>query len=168
MKGLALFLLLTANPGAALPPPEGRVPFPAVSLRDRDNQARPIGDLLGEVTVINFWATWCGPCRYELPELERLAAEYQGRSLKVLAINVDSPRAAVEAFIANTNLRLPVYFMDARTQDSLGIDRLPFTILLDREGRVVRVYPGYSKEGMQDLKEQVRNLLGERGGREGT
>jgi thiol-disulfide isomerase/thioredoxin len=167
MRGLLLSLLLAGTTGA-VPPPEQRTPFPAVSLRDRQGQVRPLAELLGEVTVLNFWATWCGPCRQELPELARLAAEHQGRSLQVLAINVDSPPAAVEAFIAHTKLLLPVYFMDERTQSALGIDRLPFTILLDGEGRVVRVYPGYSREGMQDLKRQVKNLLGKGGGREGT
>lgn len=168
MMGLVLSLVLSSVMGAAIPPPEQRSPFPSVNLRDRDGQVRPLAELLAEATVLNFWATWCGPCRHELPELERLAADHKGRPLRVLAINVDSPRAAVEAFIANTDLLLPVYFMDARTQSSLGIDKIPFTVLLDGEGRVVRVYPGYSKEGMQDLREQVGTLLGKRGGREGT
>ncbi|MEP0775103.1 MAG: TlpA family protein disulfide reductase [Acidobacteriota bacterium] len=161
-------LLLVAATAGAIPPADQRPPFPSVSLRDRQGQLRPLVELLGEVTVLNFWATWCGPCRHELPELERLQAEFKGKPLKVLAINVDSPRAAVEAFIANTDLLLPVYFMDSRTQSSLGIDKIPFTVLLDGEGRVVRVYPGYSKEGMRDLKEQVGVLLGQRGGRKGT
>ncbi len=168
MKGLVLPLVLAAAVGAAIPPPAQRTPFPAVSLRDRDGQVRPLAELLGDVTILNFWATWCGPCRQELPELERLAAEHKGLSLRVLAINVDSPRPAVEAFIANTDLLLDVFFLDAKTQASLGIDKVPFTVLLDGEGRVVRVYPGYSREGMQDLKEQVRNLLGKRRGQEGT
>lgn len=168
MVGRGLGLLLVAAIAGAIPPPDQRSPFPAVSLRDRLGQIRPMAELLGEVTILNFWATWCGPCRLELPELEKLQAEFKGKSLQVLAINVDSPRAAVDAFIANTGLRLPVYFMDERTQSSLGIDKIPFTVLLDEEGRVVRVYPGYSKEGMRDLKEQVGVLLGQRGGRKGT
>lgn len=168
MMGFVLSLLLASMTNGAIPLPDQRSPFPSVSVRDREGQARPLAELLGEATVLNFWATWCGPCRHELPELERLQADFKGRPLQVLAINVDSPRAAVEAFIANTDLLLPVYFMDARTQASLGIDKIPFTVLLDGEGRVVRVYPGYSKEGMRDLKEQVGDLLRERGGREGT
>ena len=167
MRELLLSLVVAAVAAAASPPPAQRTPFPSVNLRDRDGQTRPLAELLGEVTVLNFWATWCGPCRYELPELERLAAEFKGQPLAVLAINVDSPRAAVEAFIANTDLLLPVYFMDARTQASLGIDKVPFTVLLDGDGKVVRVYPGYSKEGMHDLRELVAALLGKRGGREG-
>lgn len=168
MTTLLLAVLFAASTDGALPAPEQRPPFPSVSVRDRQGQVWPVTELLGEVTVLNFWATWCGPCRHELPELERLAAAFKGKPLKVLAINVDSPRAAVEAFIANTDLLLPVYFMDQRTQRSLGIDRIPYTILLDAEGRVVRLYPGYSKEGMQDLKEQVGVLLKQRRGREGT
>lgn len=166
---LAVMLSVSATATqATLPPPEHRPPFPAVSLQDRQGQLRPLAELMGEVTVLNFWATWCGPCRWELPELESLATEFKGRPLKILAVNVDSPLAAVEAFIANTGLRLPVYFMDERTQSSLGLRSIPYTVLLDGEGRVVRAYPGYSKEGMKDLREQVGNLLGQRGGRKGT
>ena len=104
MVRLLLAALLVAGAGGAIPAPDQRPPFPSVNLRDRQGQVQPLSELLGEVTVLNFWATWCGPCRHELPELERLATAFRGKPLKVLAINVDSPRAAVEG------LRPPVFF----------------------------------------------------------
>ena len=79
----------------------------------------------------------------------------------VLAINVDGPTSQVQRFITSTGLTLPVFFVDGRTQASLGIDRIPFTVILDREGKAVRAYAGYSGAAMQDLRVQTSLLLGE-------
>ena len=156
---------------------EPRPQLPNIEFSDLTGQTFQLKDFLGTATVLNFWATWCGPCRIEMPELQKLYNELGGKGLVVLAVNVDfaaDPRAAgfgqalevlrphIQTFLARTGVTLPVYLVGGRTQAELGVDRIPFSVLLDREGGVVRVYPGYSPESMKDLREQVLGVLSEK------
>lgn len=159
-----------------------RPPFPDIRMVDLGGQPVQLSAVLGKVTILNFWATWCGPCRAELPELQRMYNDLGDEGLTVLAINVDdaqlgsvdvprevqSIRPVIEAFGRRVGLALPVFLIDGRTQYELGLDRLPLTVVLDRAGRVVIVYPGYSEEGMRDLRERVAKALAESGGKEGA
>jgi len=164
MMGTSLVLALTlAFGGAETAPAPSRQPFPDIELADLGGQHHSLTTFRGAVTVLNFWATWCGPCKWELPQLQKLTNELGGRGLVVLALNVDDPPVRVKQFIDYAKVSLPVFLIDARTQGALGIDRIPFTVLLDREGKIVRAYPGYSEEGMKDLREQAIALLGQGG-----
>jgi len=154
--------LLVAGAAMALEPGE-RPEFPDIVLTSLDGQTQTVSDFKGAVTVLNFWATWCGPCRMELPELEKVYNELGGKGFVVLAINTEGGRAPVKQFMEKMGLSLPVFLVDGQTQAQLGINSVPFTILLDRQGRVIRAYPGYSKASMADLKEQARAALAEGG-----
>ncbi|MDD5562321.1 MAG: TlpA disulfide reductase family protein [Thermoanaerobaculaceae bacterium] len=171
-------VLVAAAATAQAPRPE----FPAVLLTDLAGQAVPLKDLLGTATVLNFWATWCGPCRMEMPELQKLSNEFGGKGFVVLAVNVDLPprleeegvagqlaaiKPRVELFLKQSGITLPVFLVDGKTQMALGINQIPFSVLLDREGKVVRVYPGYSAESVQDMRRQLLGLLAERSGKGG-
>jgi thiol-disulfide isomerase/thioredoxin len=160
----AVLLLLTASAGIC--ESEKQV-FPAIDLIDANGEAHSVKSYFGAATVLTFWATWCGPCRIELPELQRLYNELAGKGFAVVAINVDSPKQLVEPFMKAVNLTMPVAFVDPETEIKLGIDRVPFSVLLDREGRVVMIYEGYSKEAMEDLRQRTRSLLAEHRGRGG-
>lgn len=133
---------------------DNRPAFPPVSLTDLDGHVVEVKDFQGAVVLLNFWATWCGPCRIELPELQKLYSELGGKGLAVLTVAVDTPREKVRPFMERLGLTMPAFLADARTQELLGIDRIPFSILLDREGKVVQIYPGYSR-GMID---EIRTL----------
>lgn len=169
-KIIVLALLVAAvgvqvQAGAADSAP--RVDFPDIELYDLQGNPSKLSDFRGTVVVLNFWATWCGPCRMELPELEKLYNELGGKGLMVLAVSVDEYRQMVPAFIQRMKLTLPVYFLDQATERSLGIGTIPFTLVLDKEGKAVRAYPGYSQEGMRDLKKLAAELLAEKRGRGG-
>jgi cytochrome c-type biogenesis protein len=168
----ALFLAGIAAVATAAEPP--RPQLPPIQLSDLAGQTFELKDFLGAATVLDFWATWCGPCRLELPEMQKLYNELGGKGLVVLAVDVDfaaDPQAEgygqalevlrprMQAFLANLGITLPVYLVDGRTQTELGVNRIPFSILLDREGGVVRVYPGYSPASMRDLREQALGVL---------
>ncbi len=157
---LATSLAFAGVESAPTPP---RTPFPDIGIADLQGQVHSLKSFRGAVTILNFWATWCGPCKWELPELQRLSNELGAKGLVVLALNVDDPPSRVQRFIEYAKLTLPVFLIDARTQGGLGIDRIPFTVLLDREGYAVRAYAGYSEEAMKDLREQAGALLGQGG-----
>jgi thiol-disulfide isomerase/thioredoxin len=167
-------LMLTATVVGA----EARPPFPPIEVNDLTGQSFALNNFLGAATVLNFWATWCGPCRIELPELQKLSNELGGKGLVVLAVDVDLPpfsddgvaqqlelvRPRIQTFLSRTGITLPVYVIDGKTQAALAelLQRIPLTVLLDREGNVVRIYPGYSPESFQDLRQQALGVLAER------
>ena len=167
-----------SSAAAAEPRPE----FPAIQVSDLRGQTYDLKNFLGTATVLNFWATWCGPCRLEMPELQKLYNELGGKGLVVLAVDVDLPASAtdeglagllevlkprIEFFLSRTGVTLPVYVVDGKTQAALGVDRIPVSILLDREGKVVRIYSGYSAESVKDLRQQVLGVLAERSAKGG-
>jgi len=155
---------------------QARPAFPSIEVSDLSGQTYALKNFLGAATVLNFWATWCGPCRIELPELQKLSNELGGKGLIVLAVDVDLPpisedgvaqqlelvRPRIQTFLSRTGITLPVYLVDGPTQATLGLDRIPLSVLLDKDGGVVRIYPGYSPESFQDLRQQVLGVLAER------
>jgi len=173
-----LAALAASSAGAAEPRPA----FPAIQVTDLKGQTYQLKDFLGTATVLNFWATWCGPCRMEMPELQKIYNELGGKGLIVLAVDVDVPASSneegvvqelelvkprIDAFLARTGVTLPVYLIDGKTQAALGVDRIPISFLLDGEGGVVRIYPGYSPESVKDLRQQVIGVLAERSAKGG-
>lgn len=159
MRSLLLALLLVSSaPAADLP----RVDFPDLVLYDLKGTPTKLSDYRGVVVVLNFWATWCGPCRMELPELQKLYNKLGGRGLVVLAVNVDTYKQAVPTFVERMKLSLPVFVIEPQVEQQLGITTIPFTVILDKEGRAVRAYPGFSSDGIEDLHRLAEKLLAER------
>jgi len=165
----SLVMLVALLFGTVVVASESRPAFPDLTFTDLDGRAVDLKSFQGAVVLLNFWATWCGPCRLELPELQRLYGELGGKGFVVLAIAVDTPVAKVRPYMDRLGLTMPVLLMNARAQQALGIDRIPFSILLDRETKVVQIYPGYSPEIMDDLRRRAEALVvagaDERGGK---
>lgn len=129
-------------------PQPARIPdrLPAFSLSNLDGKSTPIGTWSGKSLVINFWATWCAPCRQEIPLLEGLATEWAGRGVQVVGIAVDH-RDEVSAFARKLNIGYPLLIgeQDAlAVATALGFDApvFPFTVFTDRRGEVVALYVG--------------------------
>ncbi len=113
----------------------------------------------GRPVLLTFWASWCGPCREELPELEKLYNELAGKGFVLLTVNVDAAPAVGERFVERIGLNLPVYRMDGSEMAALGVYGLPTNILLDREGRIVKVYAGYDPQVPVHIKSRVLEML---------
>ena len=96
LAALAAALLATAWPAAAT---DGAVPAPAFSLASRAGGQVSLADLKGQVVMINFWASWCGPCRQEFPALDQIYAKYKPMGFTLVAINVESEKADAEKFL---------------------------------------------------------------------
>ncbi len=117
----------------------------------------------GQVVVIDFWATWCDPCRDQLPVLEALARAHAAEGLQVYAVAVDEDRAQLEAFLAAAPLGLTVLWDKggARHTERLDVQRLPTTLVVDRAGLVRFVHQGYEPRNAELLSREVRRLLAE-------
>ena len=135
---------------------------PAFSLQTRDGQTLSLEDFRGEVVMINFWATWCGPCRQEMPLLDALYARYQRVGFNLLGVNIDDDSRRAMQMIEELGVSFPVLF-DARKEVSelYEVNAMPVTVIVDREGNVRYVHHGY-KPGYEDkYLDQVRSLLRE-------
>jgi thiol-disulfide isomerase/thioredoxin len=114
--------------------------MPAWTARTVDGKAFDIADLRGSVVLINIWATWCGPCRYEIPELVKLHAEWAPQGFAVLGASIDGRATVreVEPMMRSFKINYPVVIdSDARIADLFETSVIPTSALIDRDGRVV-------------------------------
>src|SRR3984893_13825555 len=118
-------------------------PVAAVSMRTIDGTTIAWSDWRGKVTIVNFWATWCGPCRAEIPDLVALQIKY-GKYLQIVGISQDeAPPEAVQRFAAAHQMNYPVVMSTPELERAFpGIYALPTSYLLDREGRIVQKHVG--------------------------
>lgn len=135
---------------------------PDFALKSSTGQNLRLSEFRGDVVMINFWATWCGPCRQEMPHLDDLYARYQRVGFNLLAVNIDDDSSRAMNMIEELGVNFPVLF-DARKQVSelYEVEAMPVTVIVDREGTVRYVHHGY-KPGYENMYlDQVRSLLRE-------
>ena len=152
--------------------PKARVPGqavasneqPGLSLKDVSGRTRSLGEYRGKLVVLNFWATWCKPCRDEIPILVSLDSRYRERGVEFIAASADdeSTQKKVPEFARKLKITFPVW-VGARTTDlsRLGLgDELPATAIIDRNGAVVGRILGVVSHA--DLQKRIEWLLGDR------
>jgi thiol-disulfide isomerase/thioredoxin len=144
---------------AATPLLAKRAPDP--SLKTLDGQSRKLSALRGQIVVVNFWATWCGPCQEELPRLSTLAANYAGKPVRFALISIDEPkdRPKIPAVLARLHVSLEsLTGADTDTMDSFGLGNIvPGTAILDSQGEIVTRIMGEARE--EDIRTAVDWLL---------
>jgi thiol-disulfide isomerase/thioredoxin len=112
--------------------------------------------------LINFWASWCGPCRQELPLLSKIYSQYRSAGFALLAVNVDDNRKDAEGMLKRLDLKFPTLFDANKSVAKLyGVDTMPATLVIDRDGRVRYVHRGYYDGYERKYEQQVRELLKE-------
>lgn len=138
----ALLSPLAGAQSVRKPWPRAR-PTPSLELPSLDGLPWRLADERGHPVLLNFWATWCEPCRAEMPSLERLAAAQQGAGLRVIAANYREGEPAVRRFLTKTPLALPlVRDADGAAARAFGINIFPSTVAIDRRGRTLFVVVG--------------------------
>ncbi len=133
----AVGALAVSQPFAAeLKPANGALAHPLV-LKTLDGTVHDLAKYRGKVVLVNFWATWCEPCRDEMPSLEKLKEKFAGQPFEVLAVNVDEPESRVRAFLEKTPLGLTVVLDPGKpVTKSWNARILPVSYLIGRDGRV--------------------------------
>jgi peroxiredoxin len=133
------------------------------TLRDIDGASHTLSDLEGRVVIMSFWATWCGPCKEEMPHLQKMYADLESEGLTVLSISIDDARSAsrVKPFIKKNGYSFPVLLdRDATVISSYNPSKtLPYTVVVDREGNVFKKHSGYNPGDEEELREEVTKLL---------
>ena len=116
---------------------------PKFRLRTLDGTETSLESYKGRAVLLDFWATWCGPCREEMPSLERLHKEWSGRDVVVLAVDVDEPKETVQRFVREHKYTLPVLLTEGTsTPKDYGIDAYPTLVAVDKSGRIADVIIG--------------------------
>ena len=137
-------------------------PAPDFALKSSSGDNLRLSEHRGDVVMVNFWATWCGPCRQEMPLLDELYSRYQRVGFSLLGVNIDDNSSKAMNMISELGVSFPVLF-DSRKEVSklYDVDAMPVTVIIDREGTVRYVHQGY-KPGYEEMYlDQIRSLLRE-------
>jgi peroxiredoxin len=137
-------------------------PAPDFTLKTLAGPNLRLNEQRGQVVMLNFWATWCAPCKQEMPHLNRLHDKYRDTGFVLLGINVDDDPAKAAADAAKLGIRFPVLLDGAKTVSRLyGLAAMPTTVVIDRDGQVRHVHQGY-RNGLENVyDQQVRTLVKE-------
>ena len=164
MKGLRIILLvLSIFMGSSLASSglTGQT-APDFVLKSSTGENLRLSEYRGDVVMINFWATWCGPCRQEMPLLDELYGRYQRVGFSLLGINIDDDSRRAMAMVKELGVRFPVLFDEEKKVSKLyEVEAMPMTILLDREGTVRHIHYGYKPGYEQKYLNEIRSLLRE-------
>lgn len=146
-----------------VPPAEGveaGALAPDFSLKTLDGRTVTLSQFRGKVVFLNFWASWCPPCRAEMPSMERLNEVFAGKDFVMLAVNVEQDRGAVQAFLDDHPHAFSVLLdPQAKAQNLYQVYRFPETFLIDRQGRIVERYLGARDWSAVGFLREIDGLL---------
>lgn len=136
-------------------------PLPLFELRDLEGRTYRLADYHGTVVLVNFWATWCEPCRDEMPSIQRLKQKFAGKSFTVLAVNVGEPEARIRKFLASMALDFPVLLDPEMSVTRNWQTRiLPASYLVGRDGRIRYSLVGELDWSSERVVKTVNELIG--------
>lgn len=155
-----LFSLSLCLAAAAQAAPKVGDPAPAFKLRTLDGKTVSLADYKGQVVMLNFWASWCGPCRQEMPHLDALQSSLGKAGFAVVGVNVDEDPAAARAFLK----KVPVSFTqvsdaDNKVAQSYENAAMPTSFFIDRKGNIAAIHQGYRKGEEATYRTIIKRLL---------
>jgi Thiol-disulfide isomerase and thioredoxins len=155
---MAGLLLVTTSATAAAP----QGPAPDFALKTRSGENTRLSEHRGEVVMINFWASWCAPCRQEIPLLDELYKQYQPLGFTILGVNVEQDNRKALAMLDDIPVSFPVLFDSQSTVSKLyNVVAMPTSIIIDRDGNMRYLHHGYKPGYEEAYQQQVRELLRE-------
>ncbi len=131
------------------------------TLKNLDGEDVSLEALLkrNKAVLLNFWATWCPPCREEIPDLIKLQETYQGRSFTILGVDVGESGAKVSGFVKKIGINYPVVLdSDNRVTEIYRVVGIPTSLLIDSDGKILGVYHGFTGPLVEDVKKAVENV----------
>jgi peroxiredoxin len=135
---------------------------PDFTLPARDGSTVKLSALKGQVVMVNFWATWCGPCRQEMPLLGQLQTRYEPLGFTVLGINVEPDSAAAVTWLKGIAVDFPILFdRKNAVAESFGVMGMPSSVFIDRAGNVRYVHRGYAPGDESKYADMIRTLAKE-------
>jgi cytochrome c biogenesis protein CcmG, thiol:disulfide interchange protein DsbE len=150
-------------PAQLLALPRQGQPAPAFKVVTTSGQAVSLDNYQGYVLVIDFFATWCQPCRMSIPHLVKMNQKYGKQGLQILGLSADEDgQLAVKSFSAEHHINYPVALAGDTLTDEFGVRSVPVMIVIDKKGKVAEVFRGFSDEIAASMESLVKKLLAER------
>ena len=138
------------------------IPAPSLQVRDLTHTEKTLSDYRGQVVLVNFWATWCPPCRAEMPSMERLRQKMAGRPLVILGVNSGETSDEVNAFLPSVKITFPILLdPDSVNTRRWKVFAMPTSFLVDAEGRVRYSLAGAVEWDSNEAVERIEMLLAE-------
>ena len=149
----------SSNVKAAVKAEKQRKMAPDFALKDGAGKTVKLSDFRGKVVLLNFWATWCGPCKIEIPWFIDFEQSYKDRNFTVLGVSMDDDGwKVVKPFVAERKINYPVVVGTEETSQQYGgIDALPTTYVIDRDGRIAAIHQGLVSKS--EYENEIRDLL---------
>jgi peroxiredoxin len=162
VTGLALAGLLALLPAQLLALPRQGQPAPAFKVVTTSGQPVSMDNYQGRVLVVDFFATWCEPCRNSIPHLVKLNRKYGKQGLQILGMSADEDgERVVKSFAAEQHINYPVALAGETVTDAFGVRSIPVMVVIDKKGKVAEVFRGYSDEIADSMELLVKKLLAE-------
>lgn len=159
---IAALMLMTwfgSSAVQAAKPAVGKI-APEFTLKSDSGKNLKLNDYRGQVVLINFWATWCSPCRQEIPHLNRLHERYHKAGFALLGINIDDQPRVAREMMQKLSVAFPVLFdTDKRVSRLYDVGAMPSSLLIDRDGRIRYIHLGYRTGYEIQYDNQIRELL---------
>lgn len=161
-RALVAATVLALAAGAAAADLTPAAPAPDFALKTLAGPNLRLKEQRGQVVMVNFWATWCGPCRIEMPHLNKLYEKYRSAGFQLLGVNIDEDPLQAQQLAAKLGLRFPVLLdTDKKVSRLYDLTTMPSTVLIDRDGKVRYVHRGYRSGLEETYDKQIRELLKE-------
>ncbi len=137
-------------------------PAPDFSLKSSAGKNLKLSEYRGDVVMINFWASWCGPCRQEMPLLEELYQQYESLGFTILGVNVEADSTKAKDMLKSIPVSFPVlYDTTSKVSKLYDVVAMPSTVLVDRDGNMRYLHQGYKPGYAEQYQQQVRKLIRE-------
>jgi peroxiredoxin len=137
-------------------------PAPPFSLASRAGTPVSLAQYKGQVVMLNFWASWCGPCRQEMPLLESIYQKYNKLGFTMLGVNVEPDSNAANEWLKQTPVSFPIlYDKESKVSKAYDVATMPSTVIIDRAGKVRVLHRGYKPGDENDYLDSIRQLIRE-------
>src|SRR5262249_21838990 len=132
----------------------------AFSLDMLDGKKFRLADRKGKIVVLDFWATWCGPCMQGMPMTEEIVRGFADQQVELVAVNLEEQPATIKSVLERHKLNVPVALdRDGSVAAKYSVTAIPQTVLIDREGKIVRLFVGGGKNAADALREAIKEVI---------
>lgn len=159
---VACALMGAGTNGQATPAAAASKPAPDFALTLADGRKVTLQQLRGQVVMLNFWASWCGPCRTEMPLLDAMYKKYKAMGFTLVAVNVEPDSKEAQAFLRDVPVSFPIAFdNDSKMTKLFDVQGMPSSVIIDRRGNARVVHKGYRPGDENEYLDNIRTLIRE-------